>query len=595
MMLMSELPSDTNGPARGEPGDRARIPSIPEQVRALLSGSAPGEDLDMRELSELLSMTADEIRFYQQLLRATLEHLSLGVSVVDHEQRLVAWNRRYIEIFDYPPGLITLGRPIAEVMRYNARRGLLSPGTGADAEDAVARRIAYMRSGTVHQHERELPNGRVIEIRGDPMPGGGFVTSYSDVTAYKRAQRELQEINETLEVRVCERTAELVKANAALSEAKLAAERANQAKTRFLASASHDLVQPLNAARLFVSSIDRRKFAETEQRMLTQVENSLTAAESLLGALLDISRLDAAAHELKSEHVELARMMEPLSAEFAALARQRGLEFSMVRSKAVVHTDPRLLRRVLQNFLSNAVRYTREGKILMGCRRLKGAVRIEVWDTGPGIPLQKQHEIFEEFRRLNPQQGDAGLGLGLAIADRLARLMNHPLSLRSWPGRGSVFSITVPLGDPAQVSIPPGASPATRSDYLRGITVLVLDNEQAVMEGMKALLQSWGASVIAARDGATAMALTSTRQRPPDLALIDFHLDEGDDGLQVLLRLQASWKRPVPGIIITADPTQQACDVGGQHFPVLGKPIKPAALRALMSRLLSIKAAAREP
>lgn len=565
-------------------------PSIADQLRALVNSPAGRRDAATQELGELLSMTADEIRFYRQLLRATLEHLSMGVSVVDADQRLVAWNRRYVEMFDYPASLITLGRPIGDVMRFNARRGLLGNGAAQEDEqdDLIARRITYMRNGTAYSHERELPDGTVIEIRGDPMPGGGFVTSYSDVTAYKRTQRQLQEINETLETRVSERTAELVQANSELSDAKLAAERANQAKTRFLASASHDLVQPLNAARLFVSSIDRRKVDAPEQNLLAQAEDSLTAAESLLGALLDISRLDAAAHELKSEHVELARLVEPLAAEFAALARTRGLDFKLVnRRPVVVHTDPRLLRRVLQNFLSNAVRYTRKGRILMGCRRLKGAVRIEVWDTGPGIAPERQREIFEEFRRINPQQGDAGLGLGLAIADRLARLMSHPIALRSWPGHGSVFSITIPLGDPSKVAPCESKSPQTRSDYLRGVTVLVLDNEQAVMEGMRALLESWGATVIAARDESTAQDLCSTLPRGPDMALVDYHLDDGVDGIQALQRLRARWCRKVPGILISADPMLQARIAARDQIPMLGKPIKPGALRALMSRILT--------
>lgn len=558
-------------------------------LRRALATALARPNVTVDDILRLLGESSSEFLFNRELLTATLEHLSQGVSVVDSDLKLVAWNRRYVELFEYPPSLIRHGQPIEKVFRYNAQRGLLDSGN-SEPDEAIARRIQHMREGNSYTHERELPNGTVIEIRGNPMPGGGFVTSYSDVTAYKFAQRELQRANETLETRVAERTAELTTANQALLEAKAAAERANQAKTRFLASASHDLVQPLNAARLFVASIDRRKLEDTEARLLSQVENSLSSAESLLGTLLDISRLDAAAHELKSEHFQLNRVMAPLAAEFAAFARARGLEFRYVQSRAVVHTDPRLLRRVLQNFLSNAVRYTRRGCVLMGCRRLGGAVRIEVWDTGPGIPPEKQLEIFEEFRRLDDDQQsntDRGLGLGLAIADRLSRLMDHPLALRSWPGHGSVFSITVPFGDPAQVARSEPKVQRAVNDRVMGLRVLCLDNEPAVLEGMRALLSGWGADVAAFRDAASVAEDFRQTNRVPDLALIDYHLDDGRNGVDALRQLQNLWGRKVPAIVISADHTLQAVSASdAQRFLFLPKPVKPAALRALMTRAM---------
>lgn len=558
-------------------------------LRRALATALARPNVTVDDILRLLGESSSEFLFNRELLTATLEHLSQGVSVVDSDLKLVAWNRRYVELFEYPPSLIRHGQPIEKVFRYNAQRGLLDSGN-SEPDEAIARRIQHMREGNSYTHERELPNGTVIEIRGNPMPGGGFVTSYSDVTAYKFAQRELQRANETLETRVAERTAELTTANQALLEAKAAAERANQAKTRFLASASHDLVQPLNAARLFVASIDRRKLEDTEARLLSQVENSLSSAESLLSTLLDISRLDAAAHELKSEHFQLNRVMAPLAAEFAAFARARGLEFRYVQSRAVVHTDPRLLRRVLQNFLSNAVRYTRRGCVLMGCRRLGGAVRIEVWDTGPGIPPEKQLEIFEEFRRLDDDQQsntDRGLGLGLAIADRLSRLMDHPLALRSWPGHGSVFSITVPFGDPAQVARSEPKVQRAVNDRVMGLRVLCLDNEPAVLEGMRALLSGWGADVAAFRDAASVAEDFRQTNRVPDLALIDYHLDDGRNGVDVLRQLQNLWGRKVPAIVISADHTLQAVSASdAQRFLFLPKPVKPAALRALMTRAM---------
>ena len=589
------------GRSRLKPDDRAS-PELARYTEHLLSGAVGassarlvlasalrGRDMQLEDVIQLLDETSHEIQFNRELLRATLEHLSQGVSVVDKDLRLVAWNRRYVELLQYPEGLVSVGRPIEEIFRFNAERGLFGPGA---VDEQVQRRLAHLRAGTPHMHERELPGGLVVEVRGNPMPGGGFVTSYSDVTAYKRAQRELQTSNETLEVRVAERTQ-------ALDEARRVAERANLAKTRFLASASHDLVQPLNAARLFVASIRRDELPETPARVIGQVEQSLTSAESLLGALLDISRLDAAAQELKREHFPLSRVLDPLTAEFSALAESRGLLLRVVPSRALVHTDPTLLRRVLQNFLSNAVRYTRRGSVLIGCRRVgREALRIEVWDTGPGIAIAQQQEIFEEFRRLELKDGagerERGLGLGLAIADRLAQLLGHPLALRSWPGRGSVFAITVPLGDAAAVVTPKSIVARRSADRMIGSLVLCIDNEPAVLEGLRALLSHWGCRVLTAHDRTEAEQRWREIGTLPDLVLIDFHLDpdpRGDsDGIHAMTQLQRLWGTAVPGIVLTADHTQSARAAAAQHgYPLLPKPVKPAALRALMSRQLGAR------
>ena len=557
-------------------------------ARLILASTLRGRDMQPEDVVRLLDETSHAIQFNRELLRAALEHLPQGISVVDKELRLVAWNRRYIELLDYPEGLISMGRPIEEVFRYNGRRGLLGAGEG-DTEEMIARRLAHMRAGHAYTRERELPNGRVIETRGNPMPGGGFVTSYFDVTAYKRAQSELQQANETLESRVAERTRELTALNAALAEASVAAERANQAKTRFLAAASHDLVQPLNAARLFVASLERRGLEQPTTALIGQVENSLAAAESLLASLLDISRLDAGAQEARVEHFEIARVLQPLAAEFGALAQTRGLQLRAVPCKAVALSDPRLLRRVLQNFLSNAVRYTRSGRIVFGCRHQPGALRIEVWDTGCGIPQEQQRAIFEEFRRLDAQDagGERGLGLGLAIAERIAQRLEHRIGLRSWPGRGSVFSITVPLGQAALVAPPQRLENRRSGDRVAGAVVLCVDNEPAVLAGMQALLGNWGCRVIGARDREA--ALSAARQQPaPELLLMDYHLDGRANGIELAEELLECWGGGIPVLVITADHTQQAREAAAARgFTLLPKPVKPAALRALMGRLLS--------
>jgi CheY-like chemotaxis protein/anti-sigma regulatory factor (Ser/Thr protein kinase) len=378
--------------------------------------------------------------------------------------------------------------------------------------------------------------------------------------------------------------------NVALAKAKSDADRANYSKTRFLAAASHDLVQPITAARLFMSSIDRSDVPQPPSALIVQAENALTTAEGLLAALLDISRLDAGAEEVRLEHFELATLLEPLAAEFKVLARDRGLMLRWANCRQVVYSDTRLLRRVLQNFLSNAVRYTRKGRVLIGCRRRRQAIRIEVWDTGPGIRPEKQAEIFEEFRRLDTQGsgGERGLGLGLTIAERIARVLGHPLTLRSWPGRGSVFAITVPLGDRGAISPPARVSAAYGPDRMAGSVVMCLENEPAVLFGLQAMLGEWGCEVLAVRDRESALASLSSTRVVPHLLLVDYHLDGGISGIVVAKELQAQWGGEIPSIIITGDHTQDAKRAANaQGYQVLPKPIKPAALRALMNRMLA--------
>ena len=573
-------------PAAGERADRELLRFTEHllagalgasSARLLLASTLRGRDMQPEDVIRLLDETSHAIVFSQERLRATLEHLSQGVSVVDKDLRLVAWNRRYLELFAYPPELIHVGQPIETLFRHNAERGLLGPG---ETETLVARRMEHLVRGTTYVHERALPDGTVIEIRGMPMPGGGFVTSYSDVTAYTRAQQALREANDTLESRVTERTGEL-------AEAKAEAERANAAKTRFLAAASHDLVQPLHAARLFLAAADREALPSATAGLLDRIGDSLQAAEQLLSGLLDISKLDAGALPVHRETFAADQVLAPLAREFEALAATRGLRFRYRPTRGLLHSDPALLRRVLQNFLGNALRYTRQGGVLLGVRRVAGALRIEVWDSGPGIAAAQQREIFEEFRRLQAQDaaGERGLGLGLAISERIARLLGHALSLRSVPGRGSVFAITVPLGEASGLCVPPTAVERVRGGERRA-RILILDNEPLALAALAALLERWGHEVFCAANGAEARQRFEG-QPPPDLALVDYHLGDGESGIAVAAHLRADWGRDVPCAVITADPTRAARDAAAeQGYPVLQKPVKPAALRALLQKLL---------
>lgn len=510
---------------------------------------------------------------------ASLEHLPQGVSVIDAELRLVSWNRRYVEFFRYPPELMQVGRPIEDLFRFNAQRGLLGDG---NEDEAIRRRLEHLRAGKPHLHERERPDGTVLEIRGNPLPGGGFVTSYADITQYKTVARDLRTLAGTLERRIEARTHDL-------ALAKGEAERANLYKTRFVAAAVHDLLQPLNAARMFISALRNRGADGESQTLIDNVDEALSAQDALLTGLLDISRIESGALEVKYRELKLGTLLETLAREFGVLAQSRGLELHYVPTRAVVHTDEDLLRRIVQNFLSNAIRYTPSGRIVLGCRRDGDGVRIEVWDSGIGIPEAQRHAIFEEFRRLDTGRNasERGAGLGLAIVERVARLLGYPIHLRSWPGRGSVFSVTVPRGDPAALLTTPKPTPISDNDSpMRGLRGWCIDDDARVREGTRALLESWGSSVALYATATSALA-EATAEAVPDFLLLDYRL--GDiTGLDCVPELFEHWKRAVPVIVISAerDPALQArTRESGWGF--LAKPIRPAAMRALISGLVA--------
>jgi len=558
-------------------------------TRAVVKAAIEGREMQVEDVVRIVDEASEVLQFNRALLQGAIENITQGISVVDQSLRLVAWNHRYLELFDYPEGLISIGRPIAEIIRYNAERGLCGPG---DVEAHVTRRLHWMRQGHAHTSERLFPNGRVIELIGNPMPGGGFVMSFTDITAFREAERALLDANEGLEQRVLERTQELSQLNQALSEAKGHAESANQSKTRFLAAVSHDLMQPLNAARLFSAALAHQEDGlPREARELVQhLDSSLRSAEDLIADLLDISRLESGRVVAERSAFPLAALFDTLGAEFKALAQEQGVDFRLRGSKLRVESDIKLLRRVLQNFLTNAFRYAK-GPVLLGVRHQGGQLRLEVWDRGPGIPEDKRQVIFEEFKRLDSHQtrAEKGLGLGLAIADRLCRVLGHRLDLRSWPGRGSVFSVSVPLARGPALAPLKGAPAEANGQALSGSRVLCIDNEDSILTGMHSLLSRWGCQVWTARNRLECEQLLAEAVRP-QLALVDYHLDEGETGTELMAWLRTRLGEPLPGVVISADARPELiAAVHAAGLDYLAKPVKPAALRALLSRHLSLR------
>ncbi len=567
-----------------EPADDEALATIEHELSAVIGTASARLLLDVarRErrgqldtLAAIVDEASADLRFNQRVLLAALENMSQGICVVDAELRVVAWNRRYAELFDYPAGMLTVGRPIEELTRHAIERGVIGAG---DVDARVRRRLAHMRAGTPLVSERRFPDGSEIEIRGNPMPGGGFVATFTDVTAFRHAAQALTRANETLEQRVAERTG-------ALEQATREAERANETKTRFLAAVSHDLMQPLHAAQLFAHTL-AAGFDREGRETARHLHGALEATEALLGGLLDIARLDGGALVSRPHEFALDDLLGALAAEFGALAAEHGLHLRHARTRCWVRSDPHLLRRVLQNFLSNALRHVESGQILLGCRRVGDTLRIEVWDTGPGIAALEQKLIFEEFRRGSRASGQ-GLGLGLAIAERMARLLDHRLDLRSWPGRGSVFSVSVPrCAMPVQhVKIAPAFGDSETTGDSSG-TALIVDNEAHALAALKALLIGWGWRVLAAGDAERALELA--REERPDIAILDYHLGGGDDGLTLYARL-TDLLGEVPGVIVTADRDaalrRRARDL---DVVVLYKPLKPLALAQVLRQRVAV-------
>jgi PAS domain S-box-containing protein len=555
----------------------------PSSARIVLTHALKRKGLDVDEVAELLDETSQELRFSRQLLAATMENVTQGISVVDADMKLVAWNHRYLEMFNYPSEMVCVGRPVADLIRWNAQRGEFGVG---DPELQVAKRLAHMRAGTAYSFQRERINGQVFSINGQPMAGGGFVSTYTDITEYKRTEAALREAKQELEARVEQRTRELSEALEAQRAAKLQAEAANIGKTRFVAAASHDLLQPLNAARLFASALEARVAAHPELlELASRIDGSMRAAEELLKDLLDVAQLDIGGMRPDVTTFSIAELLDDLRRQYAPLAQSRRLRLNVAGCRESVRSDRVLLRRILQNYLSNALRYCERGGVLIGCRRRGGELEICVYDTGPGIAPDQREHLYVEFSRLEQGSpwGEKGLGLGLSICDRLSRLLDHELTLNSRPGRGSVFGVRVPrvvqARRPERLRMPAAAPDPVG---LREFKVLVVDNDLSILDAMQVLLEQWGIEVFKAHNSSDALRLVGDEDI--DVVLADYHLGDGSNGLELLHRVREVRGAACAAALITADHgaelTRAARRAG---LPLLHKPLRPAALRALLS------------
>lgn len=518
-------------------------------------------------------------------LQSLLDNLSEGVCMFDADKKLTAWNgslQRLLGVTgDATPHIATHD----DLIRYCRDMLGMKPMNVLD----------WREEDTAQPHISQCSvRDSKWEVRTTTLAKGGMVVVFIDVTEALHAREVLQSTADVLERLVAERTSELMHVNrrleaeiaeksvieAQLLEAKTAAEKANLSKTSFIAAASHDLLQPLNAARLFIGSLGERRHGVHNRTLIDQTSTALDSVDDLLEALLEISRLDAGAVTPERSHFNLDWLLDPLRTEFLPVAQSNGLELRVSDRGYWVYSDIRLLRRILQNLVSNAIRYTHKGTVELATTLVSGEVKITVTDTGPGIAPEYREAIFEEFRRLDANRAIPGKGLGLAIVKRTAEKLGYTLELVSAPGKGSSFSISVPLGEPTLKEMPDHSTP--RQNSIRARRVLVIDNEPQIQVGMQTLLTGWGCEVATAVGAAAALDHLDSGF-VPDVILADYHLDNGLTGEQAIRSVidQLGWK--IPAIIITADRSDELkAHLKQQQLSMLRKPVKPAQLRALL-------------
>jgi signal transduction histidine kinase/CheY-like chemotaxis protein len=428
--------------------------------------------------------------------------------------------------------------------------------------------IAELRRGVLRFGSGDLAH-RIEVASGDELED--LATQFNAMAA------QLRQIYADLERRVAERTRDL--------------DVANQAKSRFLAAASQDLRQPMHALAMFVGQLNV-SCTPAERAVLTKrIEAAVGSLSELLDQLLDLSKLDAGAVQVTQQAFAIGDTLNAIETHFAPLAHAKGIELRVRISRTSLRSDPVLVHRILLNLVANAIRYTERGGVLVGCRTRGERLRIAVWDTGRGIPHERRDDVFREFvqlgshdPRLAGQSG--GLGLGLAIVARLADLLGARIELRSTVGRGSMFAFELPLGAKSELRPQPLAAPLWITS-LRGVFVLVVDDDEVVRGATCGLLESWGCLTLAAASGDDAIVQLSAHDRPPELIICDYRLEAGENGVDTLARVRSAIQDFVPAIILTADVSAVVLSAAQAiGAPLLHKPVSPVKLRALLTQVL---------
>ena len=583
-----------------------------------------GKKMAVEEVVNLFGNTTKALRFNQEVLSASFENISSGISVIDNDLRLIAWNQRYEDMFEYPEGVLYVGFHVTDIMRFNAERGLLGDG---DLEDLIRKRIAYISSGQAYRVVRFYHEDMMIEIKGQPLPNGGYVITYDDITEFIHVQKNLEDANANLEQRVQERTKTIEKVNKnllqeikrrgdieqKLREAKQAADDANESKTKFLALASHDIMQPLNAASLYASALldgheDGGIQPQQDANIVKQLKSAIFNTESIISTLLEVSKLDSGVIQPNYTNFDLDTMLSNIIAEVGVQLPEK-LSIRYCKTSVTVYSDQHYLRRIVQNFVSNAIKYTDEGKVLVGCRRIKNkydepCVEICVLDNGIGISKHDCVAIFNDFYRVSTEARSSdskqlipGLGLGLSVVSRFSELLDHAVHCQSELHKGSCFSVVVPLAEKSQKEIENIVTPVDQNS-LQDLMVAYVDDEEQNLLATSVLLDRWQCNMVSLCSIADAIeyanqAKINTRCIP-DVLLMDYQLDQSNmTGLELAQELRNIWAETIgekahkiPVCVISAasevDLPDRVMQLG---FQFLRKPLKPGRLRALLSQL----------
>ena len=565
------------------------------RLHVLADGSSVHTLSDMTERHR----DAEALRESEHWIRMITDHVPAMIAYVRHDFTYSFLNKVYEQWYSWPHGSV-LGRSLKEAHRDEHFRRLQPYIARALQGETLTFEVAEtcVRGKKCHMQRSYVPN-RLADGSVD-----GIFVMVKDITERHKSAEALHQAYQHLEERVNERTRELTELNAQLvseveerrhierrlREAKHQADEANLSKTKFLAAVSHDLLQPLNAARLFTSAlVEQEGCGETTQLTLRNISNSLDDVENLLGTLIDVSKLDAGVITADIGVFAVADLLANLATEYRQMAASVGLTLNFVACSALVKSDIHLLARVLRNFLSNAIRYTEpSGRILLGCRRRRGYLSIEVWDTGAGIAEDRMDEIFLEFKRGDSQRQDRGLGLGLAIVDKVTRILQHKVRVHSRLGRGSVFAIEVPQAYPHELQqVVDSEYQGGLLEQLQGARIWILDNDAAICLAMQQLLAGWGCEVVTALSEADLAQQTADFALPVDLLIVDYHLDDEVDGVGATARIQARLAAPVPVLMVTANYSNELkLEMRQLGHTLMHKPVKPMRLKTTLNHLL---------
>ena len=534
----------------------------------------------------------------ERWIRLITDHVPALIGYLNADLVYEFTNKVYEEWYCWPRGMM-LGQSLREVHSEQHCQRLDAYVSRALAGESVTFEFAETN---INNQERYMLRSYVPNRLASGEVVGIFVL-IRDITERRRTAEALHQAYQNLELRVAQRTSELTSLNdqllreiderrrveSRLREAKLEAEQANLSKTKFLAAVSHDLLQPLNAARLFTGALLERREPQANETLVRNVSNSLEDVENLLGTLVDISKLDAGVIKADIAPFALSELLDNLAVEFTQLARSEGLELHFVGCSALVRSDIQLLARILRNLLSNAIRYTYSGRVVLGCRRQHQRLSIQVWDSGMGIAEDRLEEIFQEFKRGDVQRRDQdrGLGLGLAIVEKIAGILGHRITVKSWPGKGSMFAVDVPLSATAPKSLPQPSMSEPMLERLQGARVWVLDNDAAICAGMRTLLEGWGCRVVTALSEQDLARQVDNYHAEADLLIADYHLDDEQNGVDAVARINARRASPIPAMMITANYSNELkMQIRELGHTLMHKPVRPMKLKTAMSHLL---------